>query len=90
MLNINDKIAFVINEKNLKKFNIKDLEIYTQIWTVIRNWKSKKLTLPKSFTLQRNGGIKTITSHKNERIALISNYEKNCFFASLFLLNDNE
>ena len=90
VLDLNDKTAFVINKQNLKKFNVKDLEIYTQTGTVIKNLKSKKLTLPKSFTLQRNGGIKTIISHKNERIALISNNEKNCFFASLFSLNDNQ
>ena len=46
--------------------------------------------VPKSFTLQRNGGIKTIISHKNERIALISNNEKNCFFASLFFRRNED
>ena len=89
VLDLNDKTAFVINKQISNKFNVKDLEIYTQTGNLIKNLKSKKLILPKSFTLQRNGGVKTIIYHKNERIALISNNEKNCFFSSLFLLNDN-
>ena len=90
VLDLNDKTAFVINKQISNKFNVKDLEIYTQTGNLIKNLKSKKLILPKSFTLQRNGGVKTIIYHKNERIALISNNEKNCFFASLFSLNDNQ
>ena len=89
VLEINDKTAFVIH-KNGKKFNTQDLEIYTQSGTFIKNLKSKRIKLPDHFTLQRNGGIKTIISYKGKRIALISSSEKDCFFASLVLLENNQ
>ena len=89
VLEINNKTAFVIH-KNGKKFNIQDLEIYTQSGTFIKNLKSKRIKLPDHFTLQRNGGIKTIISYKGKRIALISSSEKDCFFASLVLLENHQ
>ena len=66
------------------------MEIYTQTGTLIQNLKSKKINFPKHFTLQRNGGVKTIISFNEKKIALISSSEKNCFFASLFLINDQK
>ena len=89
VLEINDKTAFVIHKKG-KKFNIQNLEIYTQSGTFIKNLKSKRIKLPDHFTLQRNGGIKTIISYKGKRIALISSSDKDCFFASLVLLENNQ
>ena len=89
VLEINDKTAFVIH-KNGKKFNTQDFEIYTQSGTFIKNLKSKRIKLPDHFTLQRNGGIKTIISYKGKRIALISSSEKDCFFASLVLLENHQ
>ena len=89
VLEINNKTAFVIHKKG-KKFNIQNLEIYTQSGTFIKNLKSKRIKLPDHFTLQRNGGIKTIISYKGKRIALISSSDKDCFFASLVLLEKNQ
>tara|TARA_B110000914_G_scaffold209388_1_gene207676 strand:- start:308 stop:1564 length:1257 start_codon:yes stop_codon:yes gene_type:complete len=91
VLEVSDKTAFIIYPKNEKKFDISKLEIYTQKGFLINNLKSKKLNLPEYFTLQRNGGIKTIISLMDKKIALISGNEKNCFFAALILLsNGNE
>ena len=89
VLETTGKTAFVIH-KNDKKFNTRDLEIYTQSGTLIKNLKSKRIKLPDHFTLQRNGGIKTIISYKGKRIALISSSKKDCFFASLVLLENNQ
>ena len=89
VLEINDKTAFVIH-KSGKNFNTADLEIYTQSGTLIKNLKSYRIRLPDHFTLQRNGGIKTIISYKGKRIALISSSEKDCFFASLILIENNQ
>jgi glucose/arabinose dehydrogenase len=69
---------------------MKKIEIYTQSGTLIKNLKSEKINLPNHFTLQRNGGIKTIISFNKKKIALISSSEKNCFFASLFLIDDEK
>ena len=89
VLEINDKTAFVIHKRG-KNFNTRDLEIYTQSGTLIKNLKSYRIRLPDHFTLQRNGGIKTIISYKEKRIALISSGEKDCFFASLILIENNQ
>ncbi|MDC0544887.1 PQQ-dependent sugar dehydrogenase [Pelagibacteraceae bacterium] len=89
VLEINDKTAFVIHKRG-KNFNTRDLEIYTQSGTLIKNLKSYRIRLPDHFTLQRNGGIKTIISYKGKRIALISSSEKDCFFASLILIENNQ
>ena len=90
VLDFNDKTAFVIYNEFNDAFDQKKLEIYTQNGTLIQNLKSKKINLPKHFTLQRNGGVKTIISFNKKKIALISSSEKNCFFASLFLINDQK
>ena len=89
VLEIKDKTAFVMH-KNGKNFNTEDLEIYTQSGSLIKNLKSIRVKLPDYFTLQRNGGIKTIISYEGKRIALISGSEKDCFFASLILIENNQ
>ena len=88
VLDLKEKTAFIIN--NSSKFDLKNLEIYTQNGNIIKNLKPKKLDLPDYFTLQRNGGIKTVISIDNKRIALISSSEKDCFFASLVLIKDKK
>ena len=91
LLKISDKTAFMVYPKNLKDFDISNLKIYTQKGFVVSNLNSEKLNLPKYFTLQRNGGVKTIISLEDKKIALISGSEGDCFFSSLILLsNGNE
>ena len=90
VLDFKDKTAFVAYNNSSGNFDIKKLEIYTQSGNLIKNLKSKKLNLPGYFTLQRNGGIKTIISLNDEKIALISSNEKNCFFASLVLIKNQK
>ena len=79
VLKIENKTAFVIYPKNEQKFNISKLKIYTQRGFVIENLNSTKLNLPEHFTLQRNGGIKTIISLNDKKIALISGSQKIVF-----------
>ena len=77
MLSIEGKTAFIINQED--NFDIKNLEIFTQTGNLIKNLKPKKLDLPEYFTLQRNGGVKTIISFESKRIALISSNKKIVF-----------
>ena len=88
MLSIQGKTAFIINDKN--KFDAKNLEIYMQTGNLIKNLQAKKLNLPKHFTLQRNGGVKTIISFEGKRLALMSSSENDCFFASLILIETKQ
>lgn len=91
IIELKEKTAFISYPIEQKSFNKEKLEIYTQNGFVIENFQQKKLELPKYFTLQRNGGIKTIMSVEGNKVALISGNENNCFFAALVLLqNGNE
>ena len=90
VIEFKDKTAFVIYNGFNDNFDERKIEIYTQSGTLVKNLKSKKINLPKYFTLQRNGGVKTIISFNEKKIALISSNEKDCFFASLFLINDQK
>jgi len=90
VLDLSEKTAFLIYKDKNDIFDEKKLEIFTQNGILIKNLKPKKINFPDNFTLQRNGGVKTIISYNEKRIALISSREKNCFFASLFLINDEK
>jgi len=90
VLEFKDKTAFVIYNGSNDNFDERKIEIYTQSGNLVKNLKSKKINLPNYFTLQRNGGVKTIISFNEKKIALISSNEKDCFFASLFLINDQK
>lgn len=67
ILKLNDKTAFVIYNEFNDVFDRKKIEIYTQSGTLIKNLKSEKINLPNHFTLQRNGGIKTIISFNKKK-----------------------
>ena len=54
------KTAFVIYPNDIKKFDPLNLTIFTQTGQKIEKNESKKINLPDTFTLQRNGGVKTI------------------------------
>ena len=90
VIELKDKTAFVIYNGFNDNFDEKNIEIYTQSGTLIKNLQSKKINLPNHFTLQRNGGVKTIISFNGKKMALISSNEKDCYFASLFLINDQK
>ena len=82
VLSLDTKTAFLIYpDKN--KFNKSDLTIYTQSGFIIKDKEASKLNLPDYFTLQRNGGVKTIITLNNETFALISANEKGCFFSGI-------
>ena len=73
-----------------KLFNPDSLEIYTQNGYLISNLKNNKLKLPESFTLQRNGGVKTIFFNDKNKFALISSNKDKCFYASLIELTQGK
>jgi len=85
-----NKTAFVIYPKNIKKFDPLNLTIFTQTGFEIKKNKPKKLNLPNYFTLQRNGGVKTIFYLEENAFALISSSEGKCFFASIVSLENGK
>ena len=74
----------------MQKFDPLNLIIFTQTGQKINKNKSEKINLPNHFTLQRNGGVKTIFYQKEKAFALISSNEKKCFFASIIFLEKGE
>ena len=91
IISLSERTAFIVYEDNNPEFDESRLQIYTQNGYLIRNLKSEKLKLPDVFTMQRNGGVKTIFIYKNNEFALISSSKINCFYASIVSLkNGNE
>ena len=83
VITLSKKTAFISHSDEEKSFNPDSLEIYTQNGYLISNLKNNKLKLPESFTLQRNGGVKTIFFNDKNKFALISSNKDKCFYASL-------
>ena len=90
ILDINSKTAFVTYPSNIKKFDPLNLTIFTQTGMKIQRKESKKINLPNYFTLQRNGGVKTIFYLDKKTFALISGSKGKCFFASIIFLETGE
>tara|TARA_B100000029_G_scaffold501269_1_gene574334 strand:+ start:821 stop:2068 length:1248 start_codon:yes stop_codon:yes gene_type:complete len=90
IISLNAKTAFIVHEAKNSTFNENNLVIYTQNGYVIKNSKSEKLNLPDFFTIEKNGGIKTIFIHEENEFALISSLKEKCFYASIILLNNSK
>tara|TARA_B100000029_G_scaffold277163_1_gene271655 strand:+ start:768 stop:2033 length:1266 start_codon:yes stop_codon:yes gene_type:complete len=86
VISLEEKTAFVAIEEKNNKFDENLLKIYTQNGYVIEKLTPAKISLPNSFTLQRNGGIKTVFFHNSKVYALISSSKPNCFYASIVML----
>ncbi len=90
VLENSSKTAFVTYPNNIQKFDPLNLTIFTQTGLKIKRNKSEKINLPNYFTLQRNGGVKTIFHLGKKTFALISGSEGKCFFASIIFLENGE
>jgi len=90
VLENNIKTAFVTYPDNIKKFNPQNLTIFSQTGMKIQRNRSEKINLPSYFTLQRNGGVKTIFYFEEKSFALISGSEGKCFFASIIFLKNSK
>ena len=87
IISLSHKTSFVLYDKEDELFNPNLLKIYTQNGFLIHDSQAKKIKFPNSFTLQRNGGVKTIFSNDKNKFALISNNKGKCFYASLVELS---
>ncbi len=88
IFSLSEKTAFIIHNNNFSEFDKSSIKIYTQNGYLVENSISKKLSLPKSFTLKRNGGLKNIFSYKNNLFAFISAFENNCYFGLIIYLKN--
>ena len=91
VISLSEKTAFIIHDENILNFDEKALKIFTQNGYLIKNLKSEKLNLPENFTLEKNGGVKTVFFHKGNKFALISSLKNKCFYSSIVsLMNGKE
>ena len=88
IINLEEKTSFLIYPETNSPFQEEQLKIFTQNGLLIEELKQQKIQLPNYFTLQRNGGVKTIISLDNHLIALISAERNGCYFAALILINN--
>ena len=97
IITLKEKTAFVLKSLETKKLNANNISIYLQDGYKITNLnllnaKSnqptiKKLKLNKNFTLEFNGGIKTVFFYQKNIFALVSSLKDNCYYASIVKLN---
>ena len=90
IMSLSEKTAFISYEDKKNVFNPNFLNIYTQNGFLISNKNVKKINLPNTFTMQRNGGVKTIIQNDEKKFALISNNKGKCFYASIVNLTDGK
>ena len=64
IISLSHKTSFVLYEDSNLSFDQNLIKIFTQNGYLISNSITEKINLPKTFTLQRNGGLKTIFTNK--------------------------
>ena len=80
----------MVHDENTQDFDKNSLKIYTQNGYVTNNLRFEKLNLPKAFTIEKNGGVKTVFIYNNNEFALISSLNGGCFYASIVSLNNGK
>ena len=86
---LSKKTAFILYEDNFSMFDLSLVKIFTHDGYVIENSKFKKINLPDSFTMEKNGGLKTVFFNEGKSYGLISSQKDNCFYGSIVSLEDN-
>ena len=89
IISLSKKTAFILYEENLSKLDLSLVKIFTHDGYVIENSKFQKLNLPDSFTMEKNGGLKTVFFNEGKSYGLISSQKDNCFYGSIVSLEDN-
>ena len=89
IISLSKKTAFILYEKNFSKFNPSLMKIFTQDGHIIENSKFQKLNLPNSFTLKKNGGLKTVFFNEGKSYGLIASQKDDCFYGSIVSLENN-
>ena len=90
VVSFSEKTAFIIHDKEILNFDKENLRIYFQNGYYFNNSKLEKISLPKSFTILKNGGIKSIFIYKDKQFALISSLNNGCYYASIVLIDQSK
>ena len=90
VISLSEKTSFIVHDDDILNFDKNSLKIYTQNGYVTNNLKFEKLNLPKFFTTEKNGGVKTIFIYNDYEFGLISSLKGDCFYASIVSLNNGK
>ena len=88
VLSFSEKTAFVNHDEENLNFDTEKLIIYFQNGYYLKNSNIEKINLPKSFTTEKNGGVKAIFIYKGKKFALISSLNNECYYASIILVDE--
>ena len=89
IISLSKKTAFILYDENFTKFDPSLMKIFTHDGHVIENSKLKKLNLPDSFTMKKNGGLKTVFFNEGKSYGLIASQKDDCFYGSIVSLENN-
>jgi hypothetical protein len=90
VLSFSEKTAFVIHDKEILNFDTDNLIIYFQNGYYSKDSNVEKINLPKSFTTEKNGGVKGIFIYKDKQFAFISSLNNGCYYASIVLIDQSK
>lgn len=92
--------SFDLEVKKIKSYNgktaglffnkKKELKLFSQNGNIIENKTKRKITLPSDFTLESDGGVRSIIYFKNNYFGLISRKRNNCYYSSLININNKK
>ena len=85
------KTSFLLYDSKEINFDIDKVKIYLQNGFLVQKNNEKKLVLNKNFTLELNGGIKTVVFNNSKSYGLVTSLNNDCYYISFVdLSNGNE
>jgi len=88
IVTLDGKTAFLLNNSLDKKFNISDVEIFTQEGFKLNINNSQKLNINKNFTEDFNGGLKNVFFVNKKLYGLTSALKDKCYYGAIVDLSD--
>ena len=87
LFDLKDKTSFILYETNETRFNLNDIKVYLQNGYVVSKDKSEQLKLNNNYTLEFNGGLKSIFFYEGNTYGLVTSLKDGCYYASIVNLN---
>ncbi len=68
----------------------KELKVFSQNGEIIEKKIKRKINLPSDFTLESDGGVRSVIYYKENYFGLISRKKDNCYFSSLINIKNKK
>ena len=83
LFDLKNKTSFILSETNKNKFNLNDVKVYLQNGYVVSKEKNEQLKLNNNYTLEFNGGLKSIFFYDGNTYGLATSLNDGCYYASI-------